>query len=243
MFDLSGAFREWRRLLYEKYYGFTHQHPELLEQRVYGPAEWCADKLKEADPIAVPGCYPTAAQLALKPLIDAGLLIWASGRWSTPPAAWSGAGRKAAISTALWSWACSRMASLITSPSPRIATHLLVLTLSSPLHWAISAWDPKPLPSPETRCDRAQGRTRPSSRRMPMETRWCALWPTFWRWKMSLGCCFAISAFAVQGEHLIVVATRRQLTERRCRTGGSVQIFVSALLKRSLLFKVRWWTH
>ncbi|XNM48169.1 hypothetical protein ACLK17_24695 [Escherichia coli] len=39
-----------------------------------GLAEWCGNKLKEANLIAVRGCYPTAAQLALKPLIDADLL-------------------------------------------------------------------------------------------------------------------------------------------------------------------------
>ncbi|SUX76385.1 N-acetyl-gamma-glutamyl-phosphate reductase [Citrobacter freundii] len=58
----------------KKYYGFIHQHPDLLEQAVYGLAEWSADQLKDANLIAVPGCYPTAAQLSLKPLIDAGLL-------------------------------------------------------------------------------------------------------------------------------------------------------------------------
>ena len=74
VFDLSGAFRVNDVAFYEKYYGFTHQYPELLEQAAYGLAEWCGNKLKEANLIAVPGCYPTAAQLALKPLIDADLL-------------------------------------------------------------------------------------------------------------------------------------------------------------------------
>lgn len=54
VFDLSGAFRVNDGAFYEKYYGFTHQHPELLEQAVYGLAEWNADKLKEANLIAVP---------------------------------------------------------------------------------------------------------------------------------------------------------------------------------------------
>ena len=62
MFDLSGAFRVNDGAFYEKYYGFTHQHPDLLEKRSTA-AEWSADKLKEANLIAVPGCYPTAAQL------------------------------------------------------------------------------------------------------------------------------------------------------------------------------------
>lgn len=80
VFDLSGAFRVNDVAFYEKYYGFTHQYPELLEQAAYGLAEWCGNKLKEANLIAVPGCYPTAAQLALKPLIDADFLTSISGR-------------------------------------------------------------------------------------------------------------------------------------------------------------------
>lgn len=54
VFDLSGAFRVNDVAFYEKYYGFTHQYPELLEQAAYGLAEWCGNKLKEANLIAVP---------------------------------------------------------------------------------------------------------------------------------------------------------------------------------------------
>ena len=36
VFDLSGAFRVNDGAFYEKYYGFTHQHPDLLEKAVYG---------------------------------------------------------------------------------------------------------------------------------------------------------------------------------------------------------------
>lgn len=75
-----------------------HQHPDLLEQAVYGLAEWNADKLKEANLIAVPGCYPTAAQLSLKPLIDAGLLDLSQWPVINATSGVSGAGRKAAIS-------------------------------------------------------------------------------------------------------------------------------------------------
>ena len=59
---------------------FHYRHPDLLKQAVYGLAEWSADALKDAQLIAVPGCYPTAAQLSLKPLIEANLLISTSGR-------------------------------------------------------------------------------------------------------------------------------------------------------------------
>ncbi|SUH11829.1 N-acetyl-gamma-glutamyl-phosphate reductase [Salmonella enterica subsp. enterica] len=98
VFDLSGAFRVNDRAFYEKYYGFTHQYPELLEQAVYGLAEWNADKLNTANLIAVPGCYPTAAQLSLKPLIDGGLLDLTQWPVINATSGVSGAGRKAAIS-------------------------------------------------------------------------------------------------------------------------------------------------
>ena len=98
VFDLSGAFRVNDVAFYEKYYGFTHQYPELLEQAAYGLAEWCGNKLKEANLIAVPGCYPTAAQLALKPLIDADLLDLNQWPVINATSGVSGAGRKAAIS-------------------------------------------------------------------------------------------------------------------------------------------------
>jgi N-acetyl-gamma-glutamyl-phosphate reductase len=96
--DLSGAFRVNDAEFYQRYYGFTHQHPELLEQAVYGLAEWQSVKLKETSLISVPGCYPTASQLALKPLIDAGLLDLNQWPVINATSGVSGAGRKAAIS-------------------------------------------------------------------------------------------------------------------------------------------------
>lgn len=96
--DLSGAFRVNDAEFYQRYYGFTHQYPELLEQAVYGLAEWQSDKLKETSLISVPGCYPTASQLALKPLIDAGLLDLNQWPVINATSGVSGAGRKAAIS-------------------------------------------------------------------------------------------------------------------------------------------------
>ncbi len=52
--SISGAFRVNDGAFYEKYYGFTHRHPDLLKQAVYGLAEWSADALKDAQLIAVP---------------------------------------------------------------------------------------------------------------------------------------------------------------------------------------------
>ena len=95
VFDLSGAFRVPSDDFYTDYYGFDHQHPEWLSKAVYGLAEWNSEQIKTAQLIAVPGCYPTASQLALKPLIEAGLLD--CGQWPVINAVSgvSGAGRKA----------------------------------------------------------------------------------------------------------------------------------------------------
>ena len=68
--DLSGAFRLASPSLYPSWYGFTHEKPELLGEAVYGLPEWCNGELKKARLIANPGCYATAALLALAPLRD-----------------------------------------------------------------------------------------------------------------------------------------------------------------------------
>ncbi len=58
----------------EKYYGFTHQYPELLEQAVYGLAEWNADKLNTAN-LTGSRLLSNRSARSLKPLIDGGFLI------------------------------------------------------------------------------------------------------------------------------------------------------------------------
>jgi N-acetyl-gamma-glutamyl-phosphate reductase len=71
--DLSGAFRLRDASLYPKHYGFQHARPDLLSEAFYGLPE-LARAPRGARLVANPGCYPTAAALALAPLIDARLL-------------------------------------------------------------------------------------------------------------------------------------------------------------------------
>jgi N-acetyl-gamma-glutamyl-phosphate reductase len=71
--DLSADFRLRDMATYERWYG-EHSAPELLEGAVYGLAEVYRERLREAELVAVPGCYPTASVLALAPLAEAGLL-------------------------------------------------------------------------------------------------------------------------------------------------------------------------
>ena len=72
--DLSAAFRLKDASLYPRWYGFQHDQPELLADAVYGLPELYRSDLKGARLIATPGCYVTAASLALTPLVQQGLI-------------------------------------------------------------------------------------------------------------------------------------------------------------------------
>jgi len=73
--DLSGAFRLVDASAYPKHYGFEHPSPALLPLATYGLPE-LGDRaaIARSRLVANPGCYPTAAALALVPLLRAGLL-------------------------------------------------------------------------------------------------------------------------------------------------------------------------
>ncbi|KZN68518.1 hypothetical protein N478_15245 [Pseudoalteromonas luteoviolacea S4060-1] len=98
VFDLSGGFRLANSSLYEQYYGFSHAHQELLDQAQYGLVEWNQAGIKQAQLVAVAGCYPTAALNALKPLKNAGLIADAQIIINAVSGV-TGAGRKAALNT------------------------------------------------------------------------------------------------------------------------------------------------
>ena len=70
--DLSGALRLRDTDLRKKWYPETHALPDGL---AYGLTEYARDAVRNARVVANPGCYPTAALLALKPLQDAGVLL------------------------------------------------------------------------------------------------------------------------------------------------------------------------
>jgi len=71
--DLSGAFRLSPEA-YPAWYGFVHPAPEWAEKAVYGLPELHASEVAGADLVANPGCFPTAAILALAPLLRAELI-------------------------------------------------------------------------------------------------------------------------------------------------------------------------
>jgi len=71
--DLSADFRLRDLATYEDWYG-EHAAPGLIGSAVYGLPELHRRAIARADLVANPGCYPTAAILALAPLARAGLL-------------------------------------------------------------------------------------------------------------------------------------------------------------------------
>jgi N-acetyl-gamma-glutamyl-phosphate reductase len=97
--DLAADFRLHDRAMYPIWYGDEHTAPDLLAHAVYGLPELHREEIHGARLVAVPGCYPTAAILALTPLLEAGLI--APPGPSSPPlvidaaSGVSGAGRGA----------------------------------------------------------------------------------------------------------------------------------------------------
>ena len=91
--DLSAAYRLKDAAQYPAYYGFEHDQPELLAEAVYGLPELHRDELKGARLIATPGCYVTAATLALRPLVESGV-IETKGVIVDAASGVTGAGRK-----------------------------------------------------------------------------------------------------------------------------------------------------
>ena len=91
--DLSAAYRLSDSAAYPEYYGFEHTQPDLLAEAVFGLPELHRAQLKGAQLVATPGCHVTAATLALRPLVAAGL-IEPSGVIVNTVTGITGAGRK-----------------------------------------------------------------------------------------------------------------------------------------------------
>lgn len=68
--DLSADYRLADADLYERVYQTAHDDRDNLADAVYGLPEFFADQIKEADLVANPGCYPTAAALGIAPLLQ-----------------------------------------------------------------------------------------------------------------------------------------------------------------------------
>jgi N-acetyl-gamma-glutamyl-phosphate reductase len=72
--DLSADFRLADIATYAEWYGHEHRAPDVQREAVYGLTEIERERIRQARLVAVPGCYPTAAQLPLIPLLRARLI-------------------------------------------------------------------------------------------------------------------------------------------------------------------------
>jgi len=97
--DLSGAFRFHDAATYSRWYKESHAAPQLLREAVYGLPEVCRDRIAKARLIANPGCYPTAANLAIQPLLASGAVDRNAGIVCDAKSGVSGAGRKPSLKT------------------------------------------------------------------------------------------------------------------------------------------------
>ena len=99
VFDLSGGFRLKNPDDYPKFYGFEHANVDALAQAKYGLVEWQQSDIAQSNLIAVPGCYPTASLLALKPLTTNHLHVENSLIVVNGISGVTGAGRNASLAT------------------------------------------------------------------------------------------------------------------------------------------------
>lgn len=124
VFDLSGAYRVKSHDFYTDFYGFEHQFEQHLEQAAYGLAEWNQDAIKQAQLIAVAGCYPTASQLAIKPLIASALLDTVQWPVINATSGVTGAGRKATMVNSFCEVSLQPYGMFNHRHQPEIANHL-----------------------------------------------------------------------------------------------------------------------
>ncbi len=96
--DLSADYRLSSPQVYRDYYAIEHTSAHLLQQAVYGLPEIGGEKIAGADLVAVPGCYPTAAILALAPLAEK-RIPGLDGAVIDAKSGLSGAGRKLSLDT------------------------------------------------------------------------------------------------------------------------------------------------
>jgi len=102
VFDLSGGFRLKNSADYPVYYGFEHKNLSALAQAKYGLAEWEQEDIVGTSLVAVPGCYPTASLLSLKPITANNYHLEDSLIVVNGISGVSGAGRKASLATSFY---------------------------------------------------------------------------------------------------------------------------------------------
>lgn len=97
--DLSAAFRLRAISDYRRWYRVEHTCPELLMDAAYGLPEFFRELVKVSNLVANPGCYPTAANLSVRPLIVEAILDRSAYLVCDAKSGVSGAGRKPSLKT------------------------------------------------------------------------------------------------------------------------------------------------
>jgi len=97
--DLAADFRLKDLSTFKRWYKIEHECPDLLEEAVYGLPEMNRSAIRSARVIGLPGCYPTAVQIGLMPLLDtaSGDLVDKTSLIADCKSGVSGAGRKAEV--------------------------------------------------------------------------------------------------------------------------------------------------
>ena len=96
--DLAADFRLQDLAQFEKWYGLDHTCPDILKDSAYGLSELNRDKIKQANVVGNPGCYPTTVQLGLAPVLKATeALVKPESIIIDAKSGVSGAGRKASL--------------------------------------------------------------------------------------------------------------------------------------------------
>ncbi len=72
--DVSSDFRFDDPEVYTSWYSRPHTAPSLLDSAVYGIPELNRDRIRTADLVGNPGCYPTGVILGLAPLLEEGVI-------------------------------------------------------------------------------------------------------------------------------------------------------------------------
>jgi N-acetyl-gamma-glutamyl-phosphate reductase len=130
--DLSAGYRLRDAALYPKHYGFEHGSSALLATAVYGLPELHRAQIAKANLIAVPGCYPTSAILALSPLVRAGLVRPGTRPIIDSASGVSGAGRGASVKNLFCEISMQPYGVLSHRHQPEIDAYAGVKTLFTP---------------------------------------------------------------------------------------------------------------
>ena len=98
--DLAADFRLKDPEIWSRWYGMDHACPDRITEAVYGLPEVNREKIRSANLVACPGCYPTAVQIGLIPLLEQNL-VQTDSLIADAKSGVSGAGRQAKVGTLL----------------------------------------------------------------------------------------------------------------------------------------------